>query len=182
MNYLITEINRKEAQVFLVKYHYSKSINGVIADKIFGLFEGDNLIGVALFGRMAMAGQWKKFSTDKDKVLELRRFALSQNLYNQGSWFLSRCLKLLKERIIVSYSDMEYGHTGALYKATNFKLVSTPKPQKVILYKGKLYHDKCIRTKYKGNLKPFAKRIKDALIIGEAVYKTTAGKYCWRYN
>ncbi len=53
---------------------------------------------------------------------------------------------------------------------------------KVILYEGRKYHDKTVRTKYKGELKPFAKKIKEALAIGEAVYKTTLGKYTFTYQ
>jgi hypothetical protein len=46
----------------------------------------------------------------------------------------------------------------------------------------KQYHDKSIRTKYKGVLKPFARRIKKALDNGEAFYKTTLGKYTYIYQ
>ncbi len=51
----------------------------------------------------------------------------------------------------------------------------------------KLYHydhilDKAIRTKYKGKLKPFAQRLKDALDSGDAYYKQTAGKHTYTYK
>ena len=51
----------------------------------------------------------------------------------------------------------------------------------MIIFNGKRYHDKAIRTKYKGELKPFAARIKAALKTGEAVYATTAGKFCYTF-
>lgn len=51
----------------------------------------------------------------------------------------------------------------------------------MILFNGKRYHDKAIRTKYNGELKPFAVRIKVALETGEAVYATTAGKFCYTF-
>ena len=38
------------------------------------------------------------------------------------------------------------------------------------------YHDKTIRTKYKGELKPFAARIKEALLNQEAYYIKTKPK------
>ena len=82
----------------------------------------------------------------------------------------------------MSYADKEYGHTGTIYKATNFKMVGEIKGARVIVYNGKLYHDKTIRTKYKGKLKPFAKKIKDALEDGTAFYKKTKGKYTYVYN
>ncbi len=46
----------------------------------------------------------------------------------------------------------------------------------------KRYHDKTIRTKYKGKLKPYAQRIKDALECNEAYYKNTKGKYTYTYK
>jgi len=53
---------------------------------------------------------------------------------------------------------------------------------RVIMYQGKRYHDKTIRTKYKGELKPFAKRIKEALVTGEAKYVKTKGKHIYIYD
>ena len=50
------------------------------------------------------------------------------------------------------------------------------------MYNGKRYHDKTIRTKYKGELKPYAKRIKDALETGEAFYVDTKSKNIFIYN
>jgi hypothetical protein len=47
---------------------------------------------------------------------------------------------------------------------------------------GKKYHDKTIRTKYNGVLKPFAIKVKTALETGEAVYKKTAGKHTVVYK
>ena len=46
----------------------------------------------------------------------------------------------------------------------------------MIKYNDRLYHDKTIRTKYKGKLKPFAVRIKEALLSGEAYYIKTKPK------
>ena len=83
---------------------------------------------------------------------------------------------------IISYSDLEYGHSGTIYKASNFKLYGQSPEGKVIWYKGRRYHDKTIRTKYKGRLKPFAKEIKDALETGTAVYKKTKPKNIWIYE
>ena len=82
----------------------------------------------------------------------------------------------------MSYADKEYGHEGTIYKASNFKMVGEIKGAKVIYWNGKRYHDKTIRTKYKGELKPFAKRVKAALESGEAYYKKTAGKYTYVYH
>ena len=84
--------------------------------------------------------------------------------------------------VVVSYADKEYGHKGIIYKASNFKMIGEIKGARVIYWNGRRYHDKTIRTKYKGKLKPFAKRVKDALESGDAHYKKTAGKYTYTYS
>ena len=53
---------------------------------------------------------------------------------------------------------------------------------RVIVYDKKIYHDKTIRTKYNGKLKPYAQKIKQALKEGKAYYKNTVGKNIYIYN
>jgi len=144
------------------------------------------MIGAAFFGRMAMAGQWKKYGAVESDVIELRRLCcIDDTPKNTESFFIGAMLRWLKKhtshKVVVSYADAEYGHTGTIYKASNFKYLGRATGAKIIVYDGKTYHDKTIRTKYKGELKPFAKKIKAALASGEAVYKTTAGKHIYVY-
>lgn len=70
-----------------------------------------------------------------------------------------------------------------MYKASNFACIGrTAVGGRVIWHKGKKYHDKAIRTKYKGKLKPFALKLKNALDKGEAEYRPTKGKICYTYQ
>ena len=85
-------------------------------------------------------------------------------------------------KTVVSYADPNYGHSGIIYRATNFTHVGMTSPGRVIMYKGKKYHDKTIRTKYKGELKPFAKEVKEALNTGEAYYKKQLPKHIYVYK
>lgn len=185
----VKKVERKDIQLFIEKWHYSKSINGCISDYCYGLYDNENILkGAMFFGRMAMANQWRRFSDTPENVIELRRLCcIDDTPRNAESFFISRALKLLKTDwkkggLVVSYSDLEYDHIGTIYKASNFKMVGKIPGAKVILYNEKLYHDKTIRTKYKGVLKPFAKKIKDALLSGEAIYKTTKGKMTYLYQ
>ena len=82
----------------------------------------------------------------------------------------------------MSYADAEYGHQGTIYKASNFEGLGKRPGAKVIMWDGKKYHDKAIRTKYKGELKPFAIKLQAALDAGEAVYTKTAGKFTYVYK
>lgn len=179
---------RQDVRAFIEKNHYSQSINGCIADYCFSLHDREGrMMGAMFFGRMAMANQWKKYSDSPADVIELRRLCcVDDTPKNAESFFIGRALKLLRKywdgRVVVSYSDLEYGHTGVIYRASNFKFIGKINGAKVIMHNGKRYHDKTIRTKYKGELKPFAKRLKKALDIGEAHYKKTAGKNTYVYH
>ncbi|AUR93315.1 DNA modification protein Mom [Vibrio phage 1.187.O._10N.286.49.F1] len=186
--YYVHRVERKDVRDFIETYHYSGNINGCIADYCFALYNPDGeMVGAMFYGRMAMANQWKRFSDKPDDVIELRRLCcIDDTPKNTESFFIGKSLKMLRKLwgkgVVVSYADKEYGHQGTIYKASNFKAVGEIKGAKVIMYNGRRYHDKTIRTKYKGELKPFAKRIKEALEKGEAYYKKTAGKVTYVYQ
>lgn len=183
LEYIVTPCERKEIKDFIETWHYSKNINGVLSDYCFKMQREKEIIGAAIFGKPAMAKQLDRFGKE---TLELRRLVCVDNTHrNAESFFIGRMLRWLKNktnvRNVVSYSDPEYGHEGIVYKASNFILKGKTAEGRVIIYKGKKYHDKTIRTKYKGNLKPFALKIKQALESGEAYYKDTRGKNIYVY-
>ena len=186
--YAVVKTDRKSITPFIEQWHYSHGINGCIADYCYALLNPTGImVGAMFFGRMAMANQWKRFSDREDQVIELRRLCcIDDTPRNAESFFIGRSLKLLKSEwggsTVVSYADKEHGHTGVIYKASNFKQLEDIPGAKVIMYEGRQYHDKTIRTKYKGELKPFAKKIKDALESGDAFYKKTAGKCTYVYT
>ena len=168
----------------MVGYHYSGSINGVDTRYCFALYHKERVIGAMIFGRMAMHNQWKRFAEIEDDVIELRRLAcINDTPKNTESFFIAGAIKWIKKntniKVIVSYADAEYGHTGTIYRASNFECLGIRPGARVIMLNGKKYHDKAIRTKYNGELKPFAKELKNALDSGDAIYKNTAGKYTY---
>jgi len=185
--YTVALTNRNSIREFIEKWHYSKSINGVISDYCFGLYDNDILIGAMIYGRPAMAGQWKKYVAKSEDLLELRRLCcIDDTPKNTESFFIGHTLRWLARntaiKIIISYADANYGHRGIIYKASNFQYLGTTQPGKMIQYKGKLIHDKAIRTKYNGELKPFAKKLKEALRIGEAIYVHRKPKHIYLYE
>ena len=184
--YEVIKCQRKDITDFIEKWHYSGNINGCMSDYCFGLYDGEIMVGALFYGRMAMANQWKRFGGKEEDVIELRRLCcIDDTPKNTESYFIGATLRWLRKntdiKIVVSYADKEYGHSGVIYKASNFRVEGERKGAKVILWNGKRYHDKAIRTKYKGELKPFAKRLVGALSKGEAQYKTTVGKICYTY-
>ena len=186
--YKVKLVNRNDISAFIEANHYSGNINGCISDFSFALYnEKEEMIGAMFYGRLAMANQWKRFGACADDVIELRRLCcIDVTPKNTESYFIGATLRWLKKntniKTVVSYADAEYGHTGVIYKASNFRYLGFTKGAKVILHNGKRYHDKAIRTKYKGKLKPFAERIKAALDSGEATYMSTKGKHTFVYD
>ena len=145
------------------------------------------MVGAMIYGKLGMANAWKKYGNSIDEVMELRRLVLVDDTpKNSESYFIGRTLRWLKANTavttIVSYADPNYGHSGVIYRATNFEHVGMTAPGKVIIWNGKKYHDKAIRTKYKGELKPFAKRLRQALEDGEAHYAKQLPKHIYVKN
>ena len=177
----------QEIRPFVEEWHYSKNTNGLDSKYCFALKYEDKLIGAMIFGKIAMAGVWKKYVDKPEDIIELRRLCcIDDTPKNTESYFIGKCLRWLKKNTdikkVISYADMDFGHKGIIYQATNFKLLGTTSKGKVIIHNGRRYHDKSIRTKYKGKLKPFAQRLVDALESGEAYYKSTLGKYIYIYE
>ena len=187
-NFQVKLVERRDIKEFIETWHYSKSINGLLVTYCFGLFREDEMIGAMIYGKPAMNNQAKKYCPDEpDKLLELRRLCcIDDTPRNTESYFIGRTLRWLKQntdiKIILSYSDLTHGHTGIIYRASNFTLVGQSPAGRMIKYGDRLYHDKTIRTKYKGKLKPFAQRIKDALESGDAHYVKTKPKNIYIYE
>jgi hypothetical protein len=172
---------------FVEHWHYSKSINGIISDFCFRLMDNEQMIGAAIYGRLAMANQWKRFGESEADVIELRRLCcVDKTPKNTESFFIAKTLQWLKKhtqiKTVVSYADMEQNHTGTIYKASNFECLGQQAGAKVIMWNGKRYHDKAVRTKYNGQLKPFAVDLQSAIDAGAAVYQPTAGKVAYSYK
>tara|TARA_R110001592_G_scaffold278600_1_gene545877 strand:+ start:61 stop:699 length:639 start_codon:yes stop_codon:yes gene_type:complete len=207
-NWSVVKVQRFHIKEFIEKWHYSKSINGCKSTFHYALFdEKENMKGAMFYGAMAMANQWKKFGKKESDVLELRRLCCEDDTpKNAESYFIGKTIKDLKKnwkgKILVSYADKQYGHTGIIYRASNWKLVEETKGAKMIKWGERLYHDKSIRTKYKSTkfnanqlvlfdekvqdqhnkIKPFAKKIISALENGDANYINTKGKFTFIYK
>lgn len=187
-NYVVSPCERKEIVDFIEHWHYSENVNGLTTDYCFKLLDtNNNIIGAMIYGKIAMANVWKKYAEQESDLTELKRLCCIDNTpKNTESFFIGYTLRWLKKntdiKTVISYADTTYSHEGTIYKASNFKYAGMTSKGRVIMYNGKRYHDKTIRTKYKGQLKPFAAEIKKALEDGEAEYVDTLGKHIYIYN
>ena len=104
MNCEVRRIKREDTRTFLYFIHYARRMPQITY--AFGLFENKELIGVCTFGYPASPSVKKsmlKESTDDDVVLELNRLSIKPeyNGKNYGSYFISRCLKMLPNKTYV---------------------------------------------------------------------------------
>lgn len=179
----------KEVKGFIEENHYSKSINGVKITQCFKVINNGILVGAVLFGQLSTTA-WKKFGDKESEVLELRRLVLIDDCgRNSESRVIGFCLRWIKKnlqavKIIVSYADPMYGHSGIIYKASNFKMIGKTPDDKGFIDKetGKTYHSRAMRTKYKGEFKPFVKRLRKKLEDGLLETVVLKGKYCYIYE
>lgn len=145
------------------------------------------MIGAMIYGKLGMANVWRKYADNESDVLELRRLCcIDDTPKNTESYFIGKTLRWLRNNTavkrIVSYADPHHNHTGVIYRASNFTYLGRTAPGVVIVCGERTYHDKAIRTKYNGQLKPFAARLKSALADGRAYYKKTGGKHIYIYD
>jgi hypothetical protein len=170
-------------------YHYAHNVNGVKISQCFAIKHEKELVGGIIFGLMSTTG-WKKFSDDEYKVLELRRLYIMDSVgRNAESYCISQAIKWLKLNFqhvetIVSYADPKAGHKGTIYRASNFKYEGITGGDIGYYDKesGKTYHSRTIRNKYKGELKPFAKKLWDKRMRGELKEVTLPSKHCYSYK
>lgn len=119
LDFTVQEISYGECKEFCQQWHYSK---GCPAGKLyFGLFYQKQLLGVACYGEPAMRNQKKCYNAD----IELRRLCcIDATPKNTESFFIGKTLKVVKKKGFkrcISLADPYFGHSGTIYRASNFK-------------------------------------------------------------
>lgn len=123
------------ASAFIITHHYSGAY--VAARHRFGLFRGDELVGVAVYSNPAALAVLTCVLPELDPTsesVELGRFVLLDGIgFNVETWLIARCHALLLEAGVagvVSFSDpvprrmpngtlITPGHIGQIYQASN---------------------------------------------------------------
>ena len=180
----VSPCQREEIREFIEQNHYSRSIHGVMSSFCFKLEREGKIIGAMLYGKIAMPKVWTKYGEKQSDVIELRRLCLVDDTpKNAESFFIAKTLKWLKQnttiKTVVSYADPNYGHQGTIYRAANFQYLGQTSKTQIILWNGKKYHDKNIRSKTKGELRPIAKRLREAIESGQAQFQEQLPKHIY---
>ncbi|MGP3940477.1 Mom family adenine methylcarbamoylation protein [Streptomyces sp. 6N106] len=117
----VRPMSAKDARDMAEKFHYLHRKPQV--SHAFGLYVGCDAVGVVTYGTPASRHlQMGVCPSNPSLVTELNRLWVSDEMPpNTESWFVSRTLRALPPRIVVSYADTTMNHMGYVYRALNFK-------------------------------------------------------------
>lgn len=121
MNYRIKPISYKEAMEIVVKEHYLH--RKAPCSFAFGLFDENAVIGVICYGTPSSAPLRRGICGDSEKhnVIELTRLWIKDGTpKNTESFLIGNTIKLVDKEIIVSFAEIQQGHLGIVYQATNW--------------------------------------------------------------
>lgn len=121
--YFIERIENSIAQSIVVKNHYLH--RRAPCSFAFGLREifSGQLVGVIMYGTPSSAPLRRGICGDDEKcnVIELTRLWVSDCVgKNAESYLIGNTIKKINKEIVVSFSEIEQGHRGIVYQATNF--------------------------------------------------------------
>jgi hypothetical protein len=129
--YEIRQINYRTAMDIVIKNHYLK--RQAPCSLAFGLFERSDaksdlfetgrIVGVVVYGVSCSSTLLKGIcgEDEKSNVYELTRLWTEDNTpKNTESYLIGNTIKLLDKEIIVSFAEIQQGHLGIVYQATNF--------------------------------------------------------------
>lgn len=182
--YYMENIIDEESKEFIKRWHYSKSYRSQQQKHVFKLVEKatNRLAGVAIYGN-SMCNRM-----DKD-ILELRRLCLIDDTpKNTESYFIGKTLRWLDKNTdysrVVSFADPNYGHSGTIYRASNFEydgLENNGNPR-VVEFEGKQYHMRQYYAKDStGEYKNDALRLQEAVRTGHARIVKQERKHKYTY-
>jgi hypothetical protein len=148
----VSQIDSKVTYPYLLNIHYAKRIPSITY--AFGLFDGDELIGVVTYGTPPSAPLRRGLAGDNhiSDVLELNRLCLKYNRKNEASMLVGRSLKLLpKGKYVISFADTAQGHLGIVYQACNFIYLGLSAKRTDWVIEGLEHlHGQTIADKYRG--------------------------------
>jgi hypothetical protein len=115
--YIVKSIDTYLCKDWFLNKHYAKRVPMI--EFSFGLYENGILVGVCSYGTTLAIGIRKIFNYN---VYELNRLCVNDGLEkNVLSFFVSNTIKLMpKTCVLLSYADINQGHNGYIYQATNW--------------------------------------------------------------
>lgn len=177
----LTLANLNAVKYACMNYHYAKRVP--ISAVAFNVYEDGEWCGVIVYGYGANPYMPEMFDKWPGQVLELVRVALNGK-QNTTSECIALSLKKLKKYcplvdLVVSYADIDEGHTGVIYQATNWLYlgVANEGVKSDFTIKGKSMHTRSVGAKgWKCSLEWIRENIDK-----NATQKVTKGKHKYIY-
>tara|TARA_R110000851_G_scaffold308635_1_gene467608 strand:- start:619 stop:1260 length:642 start_codon:yes stop_codon:yes gene_type:complete len=189
-NFTVEEVTRKSIVSFIEKHHYSHNVNGVQSLYHYGLYTEGNfgipkMIGAMMYAYPSMPATAAKYNPiNPDKCLELRRLVcIDDTPKNTESYFIGQTFKLLKrdtdKEVVVSFADQHHGHTGVIYKASNFDYLGETKPGRILMVDGKEMHSRSLNQLDR----PYGRELNRRYKAGDKniFWKNTKPKHIYTY-
>lgn len=135
--YVVRPVSHRVGRAFITEHHYAK---GASNTSVFshGLYLGDELVGVALWLPPTRAAAQSVANDTPEAwrgVLGLHRLALHPSVPKNGaSYLIGRSIRLIRQdrrwTHLLTYADTAQGHTGVIYRATNWTYVGPTAPSR----------------------------------------------------
>jgi hypothetical protein len=123
LQYQIRQIDSRSANKMVIENHYlHRRASTMFA---YGLFDGDEMLGTVIYGKPASNALCVGVcgAEESKKVIELTRLWIKDGTpKNTESYLIGNSLKMLPKEldIVVSYAEIQAGHIGTVYQATNW--------------------------------------------------------------
>src|SRR5690625_2476335 len=94
----VGRVRKDTAYYMAVTHHYSKKWNTSFGTHNYGIYQGDDLLGIAVYGNAMNPASWPSVTrTPPERCVELNRLWISDQLGpNTETWVLARALRLLR--------------------------------------------------------------------------------------
>ena len=132
-DYSVKRVSFSLSKQFIQKWHYAGTCGNASILKL-GLFDkNDQFCGVAIWNYPAV-GCSRYFGLGVKEVLALSRLAIHPSVpKNAASYLIGQSIRLIKKtyswiKQLVTYADTRCGHTGTIYKATNWEYLGRTVP------------------------------------------------------
>ena len=150
--FYIEQIDYKTAMNLVINNHYLH--RKAPCSYAFGLFCNDTkeLIGVVVYGTPSSAPLRGGICgiEEKDNVIELTRLWIKDGTpKNTESFLIGNTIGRVDKEIIVSFAEIQQGHTGVVYQATNWIYTGLSAKRTNWTIEGNTKHSQTIADKYK---------------------------------
>jgi hypothetical protein len=132
VDYEVRDVSLADAARLISAHHYARGCSNT-AVYLHGLFKGESLVGVALWLPPTKVCA-QTVHSDWRRVLSLSRLVvLPDEPQNAASLLIGASVRRIRAEgrwaALVTFADQSQGHTGAIYKATNWTPKGETRPE-----------------------------------------------------